>query len=165
MLTNAEATRDAIIKGFREHLGKAGKDDIALFYYAGHGAQEQAPPEFWHLEPDKLNETIVCYDSRKDGGWDLADKELAKLIDEVTSRDPHTILILDCCHSGSGTRNLGEQKTKVRLAQIDRRNRPLSSFIVTPDEATRLAAPRQDDGRRRRVRSGPLRPARSLSRL
>ena len=33
---------------------------------------------------------------------------------------PHTIVILDCCHSGSGTRNLGEEKTKVRLTQITR---------------------------------------------
>src|SRR3954471_18108033 len=146
LLKDEEATRDAIIRGFRDHLGKAGNDDIALFHYAGHGAQEQAPPEFWHLEPDRLNETLVCYDSRKDGGWDLADKELAKLIDEVTSKNPHTIVILDCCHSGSGTRDLGDQKTRVRLAQLDRRNRPLNSFIVTPDEATRLAAPRPETG-------------------
>ena len=41
MLTNAEATRDAIIRGFRDHLGKAGKDDIALFYYAGHGRKSR----------------------------------------------------------------------------------------------------------------------------
>ena len=117
------------------------KGDIALFYYAGHGAQEQAPPEFWPLEPDRLNETLVCHDSRLDGGWDLADKELNKLISEVTAKDPHMVLILDSCHSGSATRNLAEQRTNVRLAQIDSRVRPLSSFIVSVEEAFRLAGP------------------------
>jgi hypothetical protein len=141
LLRNQEATRDAVIQGFREHLTRAGKDDIALFYYAGHGAQEQAPPEFWHLEPDHLNETLVCYDSRLEGHWDLADKELAKLIDEVSAKSPHFAIILDCCHSGSGTR-APEQKAKARLAQIDKRVRPLSSYIVGVDEATRLAGAR-----------------------
>src|SRR4051812_13451337 len=63
-LTNDRATRDAVIAGFREHLAGAKAGDVALFYYAGHGSQEPAPPEFWHLEPDKLDETLVCYDSR-----------------------------------------------------------------------------------------------------
>ena len=62
MLRNKEATREAVIKGFREHLGKAGQGDVALFYYAGHGAQEQAPPEFWHLEPDRLDSTAQTAD-------------------------------------------------------------------------------------------------------
>jgi Caspase domain len=141
MLRNTEATRDAVIGGFRQHLGNAAKGDIALFYYAGHGAQEQAPPEFWPLEPDRLNETLVCHDSRLDGGWDLADKELNKLINEVTAKDPHMVLILDSCHSGSATRDLAEQRTNVRLAQIDSRVRPLSSFIVSVEEAFRLAGP------------------------
>lgn len=52
---------------------------MALFYYSDHGLQENAPPEFWNFEPDRLNETLVCYDSQLPGGWDLADKELAQL--------------------------------------------------------------------------------------
>src|SRR5438046_2170520 len=77
VLKNGEATRARLIETFREHLGKAGAGDVALFYYSGHGSQQPSPPEFWHLEPDRLDETIVCYDSRQDGSWDLADKELA----------------------------------------------------------------------------------------
>jgi hypothetical protein len=38
-LNNEQATRDATIQSFRQHLGQAGADDIALFYYAGHGSQ------------------------------------------------------------------------------------------------------------------------------
>jgi uncharacterized caspase-like protein len=88
ILLNEQATRQAVIDGFRDHLSQAGPDDVALFFYAGHGSQENAPEEFWHLEPDRLDETLVCYDSRTDGSWDLTDKELAKLIAEVAAKKP-----------------------------------------------------------------------------
>ncbi|MEL7418620.1 MAG: caspase family protein [Cyanobacteria bacterium J06555_3] len=133
-LTNQDATRQGIIDGFRQHLSQATSEDIVLFYYAGHGSQEQAPPEFWDIEPDRLNETIVCYDSRSPGGWDLADKELGKLISEVSQNNPHTLIIMDCCHSGSGTRGELDLEVAVRKAPLDKRTRPLDSFIVNPAE-------------------------------
>jgi len=120
-------TRENVIQGFRQHLSQAGADDVALFYYSGHGSQEKAPPEFWHLEPDHLDETLVCYDSRMPGGWDLADKELSILIAEVAQKNPHILVVLDCCHSGSGTR--AAEETGVRLAPLDRRDRPPDSFL------------------------------------
>ncbi len=132
-LLNEAATRQAVIDGFRSHLGLAGPEDVALFFYAGHGSQEQAPEEFWHLEPDRLDETLVCYDSRCQGSWDLADKELAKLIAEVAANNPHIVVILDCCHSGSGTRGDTEASESVRRAPVDKRQRPIDSFIVTPE--------------------------------
>lgn len=128
-LKNKEATRENVIKGFREHLCNAQKDDTVLFYYSGHGSQELAPEEFRHLEPDRLNETLVCYDSRTEGGWGLADKELAQLIAEVSEKKPHICIILDSCHSGSGTRD-PLQETGVRLTSIDKRNRPLNSYLL-----------------------------------
>jgi hypothetical protein len=137
-------TRQAVIDGFRDHLCQAKPEDVALFYYSGHGSQEKSPPELWHLEPDKLDETIVCYDSRTDDGWDLADKELGLLIAEVAKQKPHIVVILDACHSGSGTR--GPQEEGVRLAPNDMRERPLDSFegmeqlveqkAIQPDERT-----------------------------
>lgn len=138
-LQNQEATRQAIINGFRQHLCQAGSNDVALFYYSGHGSQAQTPPEWWHLEPDHLNETLVCWDSRISGCWDLADKELAKLIAEVANKNPHITIILDCCHSGSGTRD-SQLETAVRWVPVDERQRPLNSFIVSLEEAFELAA-------------------------
>ncbi|HEY0602361.1 MAG TPA: caspase family protein [Herpetosiphonaceae bacterium] len=132
VLTNEAATRQAVIDGFRQHLGKAGRDDIALFYYSGHGSQEQSPPEFWEIEPDHLDETLVCYDSRFPGRYDLADKELSKLIAELAAREPQIVVVLDCCHSGSGTR--ASEAESVRRAPIDLRPRPLDSFLVSPSE-------------------------------
>lgn len=135
-------TRQAVIDGFRQHLCNAGENDIALFYYSGHGSQEVAPELFWPGEPDHLNETLVCADSRLPGHYDLADKELGWLLQEVASRDgegnpkssaPHIIVILDACHSGSGTRDL--EDTRIRLAPTDQRLRPLDSYVFTPEFA------------------------------
>ncbi|MEG4068961.1 caspase family protein [Microcoleus sp. Pol11C2] len=137
-LKDQEATRQAIIDGFRKHLCNAQSNDVVLFYYSGHGAQEEAPQEFWHVEPDRHNETLVCYESRQEGGWDLADKELAKLISEVSAKKPHITIILDCCHSGSGTKN-PFQETGVRLASTDKRKRPIDSFIFKLDELEKLS--------------------------
>lgn len=136
-LIDEQATREAIIDGFRNHLCNARKDDVVLFYYSGHGSQEKAPPEFWHIEPDHLDETLVCYDSRTENGWDLADKELALLIAEVAQKQPHMTIILDCCHSGAGSRNPGE--TKERRFPADERERPLNSFIFQLKDLERLS--------------------------
>ncbi|MBW4431624.1 MAG: caspase family protein [Pelatocladus maniniholoensis HA4357-MV3] len=141
-ILNQNATRQAMIDGFRQHLCQANSKDVAFFYFAGHGSQEEAPEEFWSLEPDRLNETLVCYDSRSSGGWDLADKELAKLIAEVAVNNPHIAMIMDCCHSGSGTRGDLETETAVRKAPIDRRKRPLNSFIFSLAEVSQLSASR-----------------------
>lgn len=104
-LTDSDATRVNIIKLFRSHLNKAGADDVVLFHYSGHGARCRAAKEFKRFYPDGWDEGLVCYDSRKSGGFDLADKELAVLLAEVSINNPHIAVLLDSCHSSSGTRN------------------------------------------------------------
>lgn len=136
-LKNQEANRQAIIDSFRQHLCQAGQEDVAMFYYSGHGSQEPTPPDFWHIEPDRLDETLVCWDSRTSEGWDLADKELAKLIAEVAEKNPHITIVLDCCHSGSGTRN-PLLETGIRRVPADRRRRPLESFLFSLQELPEL---------------------------
>ena len=106
VLKNQMATRMNIVEKFESHLAKAGEKDTILFYYSGHGSQEPAHEIFWDIEPDHRNETLVCYDSRFPDGMDLADKELATLIEMVGQNGAHVCVILDCCHSGSGTRSL-----------------------------------------------------------
>jgi pimeloyl-ACP methyl ester carboxylesterase len=141
ILTDQEATRQAIVDSFQQHLCQATSNDVAFFYYSGHGSQELAPEDFWHLEPDHLDETLVCWDSRKEGGWDLADKELAYLISKVAQKNPHITIIMDCCHSGSGTRD-PLQETAVRRVPTDKRLRPLESFIFSPEEVGSLSTSR-----------------------
>lgn len=136
-LIDAEATRQKIIDGFTTHLCQAGSEDVAIFYYAGHGSQGKAPEEHWTMEPDRLNETIICWDSRKEGVWDLADKELAYLIEKVGQKNPHIAIVMDCCHSGSGTRDIDAVVRRVDV--IDKRDRPYDSFIFA-QEASAIAS-------------------------
>ncbi len=133
-LINKDATREALIEGFRTHLGQADDNDVAFFYYSGHGSEESAPPEFWHLDPTHKNQTLVCHDSRMHASaWDLADKELGYLISELTAGKNqekfHTLVILDSCHSGGGTRDSYD----VRMTMADLRERKLSDYIVPQD--------------------------------
>lgn len=128
LLENREATRENIIDCFRTHLSKATENDTVLFYYSGHGSRENSPQEFWQEFPNRKNETLVCYDSRIDGGFDLADKEIAVLLNEVASQKPHIIVCLDSCHSGSGTRDsitLGA----VRQVEKEGNTRKLESYL------------------------------------
>lgn len=138
ILINEEATYQAVIDNFKNHLGQASEKDTVLFYYAGHGSQEPAPEEFWDIEPDRLNETLVCYDSRTANGKDLADKELAYLIGKVAEKNPHIIVILDCCHSGSGTRDPMLQTEERRIPKSNRQ-RPLNSYVFAASEINDLA--------------------------
>lgn len=103
-LLEQEATYDQFIQNFREHLGQAKTDDVVWFHYSGHGSRQTSAEEFEKLNSGKKDETLVLYDSRP-SGKDLADKELAVLIHEISARNPHILVTLDCCHSGSGTRS------------------------------------------------------------
>jgi hypothetical protein len=133
-LTDSQATRQVVIDGFRQHLKQAGMNDVVLFYYTGHGSQELAPEEFWPIEPDKMNETLVCWDSRTPDGMDLADKELALLIAEVEEKGAHFVIVMDCCHSGSGTRD-AVQFNSIRQAPADNRMRSIDTYLFP---ATRM---------------------------
>ncbi|MFT5194881.1 MAG: hypothetical protein ACI85U_001891, partial [Candidatus Promineifilaceae bacterium] len=129
MLTDEKATKKNIIDGFQTHLSSASADDTILFYYSGHGSQSMTAMEFWHIEPDKLDETIVCYDSRIAGGTDLADKELAFLISDLAKTGAHITAVMDCCHSGSGTRDIDDENTASRRMVTDGRDRSLDGYF------------------------------------
>ena len=118
-LFDAQATKANIVSNFQNHLGKAKEGDIAVFYFSGHGAEEEAD-EVWHSSSQKKTiGTTVCYDSRgPEGVTDLADKELRYLIGQITYKEdgsgiPHFVLITDSCHSGGVTRDVGEMTPRL----------------------------------------------------
>jgi Caspase domain len=126
ILTNDLATRQAVIDGFNNHLCQADSEDVVLFYYAGHGSYEIAPEFFRNQERDGKIETIVCYDSRTLLGLDLADKELSYLIEQVAKNNPHILIILDSCHSGTATR---DPEVVERQTNSDGKVRDLKDFL------------------------------------
>ena len=115
-----------------EHLKKAKDDDICVFYYSGHGSQAEAPAEFWHLKNTRQNETLVCLDSRDDNApsaRDLVDKELAFLLwDAIGQKKIHCLVIMDCCHSGSNTREMTID-TRYRLIPASKTKIPFNKYL------------------------------------
>lgn len=124
-LIDGQATKDNIVNAFATHYEPAGENDVILFYFSGHGTQEEADPVFWPVEEDHKLESIVCYDGYtvSDGKAKfnlLADKELRYLISNVAKKGAHILTIFDCCHSGGNTRNgfildLGEGALERRM--------------------------------------------------
>jgi pimeloyl-ACP methyl ester carboxylesterase len=130
VLKDGDATRENVIRQFRSHLGKARDGDVALFQYCGHGARWASAREFREFYPDGKDEGLVCIDSRRPGGFDLADKELAVLISEVARNNPHLAVVLDCCHSGSGTRGVDAFRGLTpRVTHEVTSERPLASYL------------------------------------
>ncbi|MBX3012690.1 MAG: caspase family protein [Caldilineaceae bacterium] len=114
-LTNEDATHQGIKAAFRQHLiqpaeawskaGRGGPPPAFVFHYSGHGSQAR---DETGTEPDGLDETLVAYDSRTPGIYDIKDWELGQLISMLNRYSDNVTIILDCCHSGSGTRNLAQ---------------------------------------------------------
>jgi hypothetical protein len=142
-LTDGEATRAGIIQAFRTHLidnPAIPRGAQLLFAYSGHGSRmATADPR----ELDGYNETLVPADARTvdprtgQAVRDLPDKTLAALIRRLAAAKGDQItVLLDCCHSGSGSRDpegpgaLGE-----RRAEPDERPAPadLDEDIVGQD--------------------------------
>ncbi|GAA0447229.1 hypothetical protein Aca07nite_57920 [Actinoplanes capillaceus] len=124
ILRNGEATREAVIAAFRSHLGQAGPDDVALFWFSGHGSDAEAPDWAEGLEASGRVQTLVCADSRTDGVPDLWDKELAVLIDELKTR--RITVVLDSCHSAGASR---DPVFPIRVVQYSAGPRSADSFL------------------------------------
>ena len=145
VLKNKAATRRAVIDGFKLFDG-AGDQDVCLFYFSGHGAQIDAPKEFWN-ETDKMLEALVCHVEHGNDNL-LIDKELSFLIDKTQrGKELHFVVITDCCHSGSNTK---DSTFNVRSIPPNFNTREVSAYWGRSDyeaemnaagEITRLSAP------------------------
>ena len=136
VLTNAAATRDGIVKAFREQLvagaAKAPNGQF-LFYYSGHGFQTTDKNGDEKLEDpnDTKDETFMAWDK------DLVDDDVDVLCRETRGAPNFTgalTVILDSCHSGTATRGALEPgKPNVKSAQATYQAPP-----ETPIEATKI---------------------------
>ncbi len=120
ILLDQDATYANFVENFRNHLGQAGEHDVVWFHYSGHGSRQFSAPEFAEVNSGGRDETLVLYDSRPSGN-DFADKEMAVLLSELSAKNPHIIVTLDCCHSGSGTRSADEFVKRLSVDREDKR--------------------------------------------
>lgn len=102
VLKDDQATRAGILQAFRAKLiARAGKGDIVVFHYSGHGSRM---PDVSGDDIDGWDETIVPQDSRQTGVFDISDDEINGLVRQLSSKTKNITIILDSCHSGSATR-------------------------------------------------------------
>jgi len=101
LLVDQRATKKAILTRLEWLLDGARPGDVLVFTYSGHGSQI---PDRSGDELDQTDECLVPYDH----DWDdpLLDEDLGNIIQRLPSGVNLTI-VLDCCHSGTGTREFG----------------------------------------------------------
>ena len=115
VLRDAEATKEAIMNALTGMIRQSKPGDEVLFSYSSHGTQvpdlpgTEAPGD---KEPDGLDEAFACHEiAVGTDGWDrdtvIVDDELRELFSSAAEGVLVEVL-LDTCHSGSGTRDLDD---------------------------------------------------------
>ena len=108
-LLSLEATKDAIRESITGWLAsQAGPGDLAIFYFAGHGAQVF---DLDGDEPDGLDETLAPTDIMLlSSERDIRDDELRVWLETIPAQ---VLVILDSCHSGTATRGTGPMRPRI----------------------------------------------------
>lgn len=130
VLKNEEATKQAIVNTIRELTAAVQPGDYIYLQFSGHG-QQMADDNGDEL--DQLDEAFIPYDAhfrftpgKYEGENHLRDDELELLMDGIrrrTGEKGNLTIVLDACHSGTGTRN-NEEDEYVRG----------TSYIFAPDD-------------------------------
>lgn len=98
ILTDARATRAAILSSFRWLLTGAKRGDVLVFYYSGHGSQVV---DVSGDEADRRDETICPHDYASAGM--IKDDDLRSLLAALPP-GVNLDVVMDSCHSGTVTR-------------------------------------------------------------
>lgn len=96
VILNAQATRAGVRRAFDQVAAEAGPDDTFLFFFSGHGNQNDTAASA--LEPDGRSESIVLVDG------EISDTEMAQMFGRLRTR--LSLLVLDACYSGGFARNV-----------------------------------------------------------
>ena len=136
ILLDEQATYENIIHAIENHLVNnpdATAHDSFWFHFSGHGAEMYTAKAFYKPEdgstplvPDGKDQVLVCYNGDKTNTFFMADKEIGVMLEKIhenvrakSDEKPHVLVTLDCCHSGSGTRDFMEpQEFKTRNAEL-----------------------------------------------
>lgn len=116
-ISDAEATQAGIIAAFERLAENVAEGDIVYIHFSGHGQQVM---DNNGDEIDNLDEAIVPYDSPMlfspgvyEGERLIRDDQLNALTAAIRRRcgpSGQVILVLDSCHSGTGTRGMAKAR-------------------------------------------------------
>lgn len=98
-LIDAQATKAAMVKGFKAIVGGAKKGDVVVITFSGHGTYV---PDLNGDEVDGLDEALCPYDLQTRGAAFLDDEIHAIFATRATG--VRLVLLSDSCHSGTVTR-------------------------------------------------------------
>jgi metacaspase-1 len=128
MLLDSNAKKAKIIAGLKDLLAKAKAGDILVFSNSSHGSYRADTSS-----DEPMYDEIICpYDIRDN---EILDDDLYELFQNLPD-DVHLTVILDNCHSGSGTRDVGDDhRTERFLKPEDWNQRSIPNF--------RLAKPKR----------------------
>ena len=117
ILKNAEATKSGILSAMDQLRGKAQTGDVVYIQFSGHGQQVT---DLNGDEEDHFDEAWIPYDAKKkyvageyEGQNHILDDELNKYLNGLRSKvgiRGKIVLVADACHSGSGSRGLGDDE-------------------------------------------------------
>ncbi|MGD2184234.1 caspase family protein [Lusitaniella coriacea] len=115
ILTDAQATREEILKTFKSHLIEQAKPgDVVVFHFSGHGSRVFDPNP---ISNDGRNSTFVPYNDRALTSQSVVDDitghTLFLLRYILGQKTQNITFVLDSCHSGGGTRG----NVRVRAAR------------------------------------------------
>ncbi|HTO21134.1 MAG TPA: caspase family protein [Spirochaetia bacterium] len=141
LLSNSRARRTAILDGLKSLVAGAGPGDSLVFHYSGHGSQVR-DVDGDELEDGK-DEVLCPYDFDWSGGF-IRDDELAAIIGGMAG-GVHLEVVLDSCHSGTGTRELIlDRRSLARLAATPLATDPAEAWKSAACIRPRYLAPPAD---------------------
>jgi hypothetical protein len=148
VLKDAQATKSAVVAALTSMVRKSKPGDQLLFSYSSHGTQVPNLPGTEARgddEYDGLDEAFACYDiAIGTNGWDrdtvIVDDELRDLFASA----PEGVLVevlLDTCHSGSGTRDLDDIQRDLLRGRRPRYLPPPTKKALEKAREIRAASP------------------------
>jgi caspase domain-containing protein len=129
-LNDSDATRSNIAQGIAQHLGQAGPNGVAVFFYSGHGTQiGENIGLTGSLDPEPRgdgDEAIYVYGQSYESSVVL-DEELGFLMETLDAG--RSLVVVDACFSGEITRgSLDSPQSKV----VDLSDPDVASNVVLP---------------------------------
>ncbi len=126
-LFNKQATHENILNALNTLISEcqapigAAAGDVVLIYYAGHGSQVKNSRSY---DGSGQDQTMVPSDL-----WDIRNKELAPLFNQLLDKGVTLTLIFDCCHSGALARG-----SSLPIEYVSRQAPPLDFDFADPSE-------------------------------
>lgn len=149
LISDKECTKKNIINNLKQLSMDVKAGDTVLFHYSGHGSQVVSDDQQNTTEADGRDEIICPVDL--DWNDPFRDHDLGAVFKAIPEC-VHILVILDCCHSGTGLRNM-IKKDLDQYTERDQINRflppppsnILSNPLITLDDDLNFIVPDFDE--------------------